>query len=217
MKRILKILGEVLVVLLVLAIVFQIGWFVGKSANEKAIEVVEDTKPQTDLKLPFEKEKRIVTVDEIEVKLSPISEFSTYAETYRVKKSADFARYIDDFQLPGTTNVINFECEGIVKVGYDIDEIQVSVDDENGKIHVTIPKARVLDNHIIWDSVDCEEVNNILNPIKFNQYKTIISEIEAEGLAKAEEQGIYKSAEKNLKVLITNFLSVFDDYRVVFD
>lgn len=84
------------------------------------------------------------------------------------------------------------------------------------KIYISLPEAQVLDNYVIWDTVRCQEENNILNPIDFEQYQGIISEIEAEGLALAEADGIYEDAEANMETIICNFLSSFEDYEIVF-
>ena len=69
---------------------------------------------------------------------------------------------------------------------------------------------------MIWDSVECTESNNPLNPIEFSQYQDLIQEIEDEGLEKVEGKGIYKAAETNLKLIIVNFLAEFDEYMVEF-
>ena len=84
------------------------------------------------------------------------------------------------------------------------------------KIYIAIPSAQLLDNHIYWDSIECTEKNSILNPINFSQYQGLVENIQQTGLQQAEDNGIYAAAEDNLKNIITNFLSCFDDYTVVF-
>ena len=114
----------------------------------------------------------------------------------------------------GSTNSITITYNGIVKVGYDISDIIVKVDDET--IYISIPEARLNDNYVIWDSLECDESNNIFNPIEFAQYQELVKEIEDMGLEQVTEQGIYKKAEENLKVLINVFLAEFDDYEIVY-
>ena len=103
-----------------------------------------------------------------------------------------------------------------MKVGYEVEDIEIKVDNDSLKIYISLPEAQVLDNYVIWDTVRCQEENNILNPIDFEQYQGIISEIEAEGLALAEADGIYEDAEANMETIICNFLSSFEDYEIVF-
>ena len=80
MAKVWKAISSTIAVLLTLAIVFGAGYFVGSCPSEEA-EVVEPIAPveeEFNLELPAEVEKRIVTVEEIEVVLVDISQFSTY-------------------------------------------------------------------------------------------------------------------------------------------
>lgn len=87
------------------------------SGEAEVVEPIAPVEEKFDLELPAEVEKRIVTVDEIEVALADISQFSTYCGEYTVSKSADYARYfLDNIAIPGTINTITIECSGIVKV-----------------------------------------------------------------------------------------------------
>ena len=190
-------------------------WYHSQKIEDKADVVVDDTTP--DVKLPGEKEKSIVTLDEVRTKLVAIGELSTYSGQYTVKKGRDFFRNVlDDIRIPWTTNNVTIECEGIVKVGYDVNEIGVDIDDKSYTIYISLPEATVNDNYVIWDSVICKEDNNPFNPIDFEEYKLLIEEIEEEGLSQSEEQEIYKAAEENIKNIIVNFLSGMDDYQVKF-
>lgn len=97
-----------------------------------------------------------------------------------------------------------------------MEDIEIKVDNDSLKIYISLPEAQILDNYVIWDPVKCQEENNILNPIDFEQYQGIISEIETAGLALAEADGIYQDAEANMGTIICNFLSGFADYEIVF-
>ena len=219
MAKVWKAISSTIAVLLTLAIVFGAGYFVGSFPDEDAevVEPINPTEEEFDLKLPAEVEKRIVTVEEVEVVLIDVSQFSTYSGEYTTTKSAEYTRYfLDNIAVPGTTNTINLECKGIVKVGYDVDEITIKVDNDSQKIYISLPAPKVLDNYVIWDSVKCREENNILNPIDFEQYQGLISEIEDEGLALVEADGIYEDAEANMETIIRNFLSGFEDYEILF-
>ena len=77
-------------------------------------------------------------------------------------------------------------------------------------------EAKVTDNYIIWDSLKYDEQNNILNPIQFDQYETLIEEIEKEGLADVEKKEIYEKADENLENIISVFLSEFNGYKIKF-
>lgn len=116
MDKVWKAISSTLAVLLTLALVFGAGYFVGSFPDEEA-EIVEPINPaeeKFDLELPAEVEKRIVTVEEVEVMLVDISQFSTYSGEYTTTKSAEYTRYfLDNIAVPGTTNTINLECKGL--------------------------------------------------------------------------------------------------------
>ncbi len=216
MKKAVQNIFYTICMLVLLAGMFGGGYyFRDQQIEAENTEIVEDTAP--DIQLPGEVEKRIVTKEEVEGKLVEIKELSTYSSEYTVEKAADFSRYaLDDKKIPGTTNSIDLTGSGVVKVGYDVDAIEIKVDNDSRKIYISLPEAKLNDNYIIWDTVTCVESNNILNPIDFDQYKSLITDMEALGLQQAEENGIYSAAEDNIKMLIENFLSGFDDFEIVF-
>lgn len=213
--------GKFLRALLGIAVVFGLGFGAGygcfrRGQLQNAIPVETDP-ARLGLRMPGEVEKRVVTRDEVAAKLAEIGQLAVYMGEYTVEKSVDHTRFfLDDIPIPGTTNTIHLECGGVVKVGYEIAAIVPAVDNDSRKIYIALPEAAVLDNYIIWDTIRCTETNNILNPIDFAQYQTLIGEIEQEGLAKAEEAGIYDAAQANAKLLIQNFLAGFEGFEVVF-
>lgn len=167
------------------------------------------------IKLPGEVEKRVITEEEVESKLKEMAELTTYSVDYTVSLGKDESRYLmENIKIPGTTNSINITASGVVKVGYDISDIGVKVD--NYKIYVSIPEAKLNDNYVIWDTVKYSETNCILNPINFGQYEEIIGQIEEKGLKDVESRGIYDKAEENVKKIINGFFSEFVDYEVVY-
>ncbi|MGO5024512.1 DUF4230 domain-containing protein [Lawsonibacter sp. LCP25S3_G6] len=217
MVKVWKTASSAIAALLAIVLIFGSGYLLGKYYGNRGEVFEEKDSGGFDLKLPGEQEVRVVTVDEVEMRLVEIGQLSTYSGEYSVTKSADFTRHIiDNIAIPGTTNTIRIECQGLVKVGYDMESITPTVDNESQKIYIALPEAKVLDNYIIWDTVNCSENNTILNPIDFSQYQTLISEIEAQGLAQAENDGIYDKAEEHIKFLVQTFLSGFDEYTIVF-
>ena len=218
MRKFCKELLSGLVVIGVLAGCTGLGIWIDRAFLQKEeAEPLQPTSEAFDLKLPTETEKRIVTREEVEAKLVEVQEFATYSGQYHVLKAEELPRYIlEDIEIPGTRNKIALECDGIAKVGYDVEEITVSVEPDADKIFIKLPQAKVLDNYLIWDTMVCEEQNNILHPIEFARYQELVGELEEMGLAKAEEEGIYKAAEKNMKTVVRNFLGEFDEYEVEF-
>lgn len=211
-----KTVQDLLAVLLVFALGFGACWGWSRYKETKDAEVVESA-GDFDLRLPGEVEKSVVTLDEVEVQLKKIGQLAVHSGEYSVSKSKEYVRHLlDDVPIPGTKNTIGLKCTGVVKVGFDIDDIALMLDDESQRIYIRLPAPRVLDNYVIWDSIECEEDNSWLNPIEFGQYQLLIDEIEQEGLAQAEEEGLYEAARENTRTVIREFLSGFDGYEVVF-
>lgn len=216
MKKSFKSISVILSAIIVIGSAFVGGYYVGINQTPE-YEVVENTVAENDVQLPGEVEKSIVTVDEIKSKLKEISEFSTYESKYEVTKGKEYVRHmLDDIAVPGTANEVILKCKGVVKVGYNLSEINPVVDPESEIIYIALPEIKVNDNYLIWDTMECVEDNNILNPIDFAQYKELATEMETQGLEDAESKGIYAKGEEYVKELIVNFLGCFDDYEVKF-
>ena len=216
MLKFLKIIRDIVSVIIVIALVFGAGFYTATQVMQPEEVVVEKVveKP-VEIKLPGEVEKRIITVEEVESKLHEMAELTTYADEYLVTLGKEQTRYLlENYKIPLTTNSITITAGGIVKVGYDVEDIVVKV--ENFKIFIKIPEAKLNDNYVIWDKLICKEQNNILNPIEFSQYQDIVADIEKMGLEDAEKNGIYDKAEENLKKIMEGFLSEFVDYEIVY-
>lgn len=214
MKSVLDFFVSLIVVVAIVLASFGAGYYYC-SLNPIEIEPVAMPAPAVDLEMPGEVEIRKVTVKDVKSSLSGISELSTYASRYQATLEKEETRYfLDNIELLGTTNKIRIDCEGVVKVGYDVSDIKVSINEN--KIYVSLPFPTVNDNYVIWETVKCTENNNILNPINFDQYDNIITEIEEIGLEDARSNGVFQKAADHMKHLIEMSLSEFEDYEVVF-
>lgn len=212
-RSVLSKIGRIIIIVaavVALIVIFVAGYKFGqKMAPEKEVYVPVETEKVI---LP---EKRVVSVEEVEAKIDEMAEFTTYSSTYTVALSEETAKYFkNDKKVPFTTNKIDITASGIVKVGYDLDDIGIEIDEDT--IYISIPEAKLNDNYVIWDTVQCIEDNNIFNQIEFSQYYDMLDEIKEKGLVEAESKGIYDKAEKNLKKIMKGFLSEFNDYKVEF-
>ena len=214
MNKTTNILVSIASVTVIAILLLGIGYSVGHKDTSES--VVYNDSDKNDVKLPGEKEARIVTVDTIQSKLEEMSELTTYCSEYdQVLGKDDLRAVLDDVNLFFTKKSITISAKGIVKVGYDVSDFRVEVD--NNKIYITVPQEKLNDNYVIWDTVQCSEKNNIFNPIEFEQYQEIITEIEARGLEDAVNNGIYEKSDKQVKKLVKEFLSEFtDEYEIVY-
>lgn len=209
---------NIIIIILCLAI----GAYGGYTYRGKDyLKITTDTQETTEGPVAF-KDEMVITRSEVRSKLKAIGQLATYSLEYTIEKSSedsttvDFFSLVKNWKIPWSTNKITFKCSGIVKVGIEVSEIDIDVDNENKVITVDLPDIELLDNYVIWDSVEVSEQNNVINPISFDQYDILVTEIEKEGLKEAEDKKIYDKAETNLKDIIEELLEVFDGYEIKF-
>lgn len=168
---------------------------------------------------PHETNHIEVTNVQIEQRLSKISELATFMDEYTGEKAVSDTREVLGFDIPGTTNSYRVLYSGVIKVGYDVSDITVRVDNRNQIIHIYLPNAQVLDNYIKFDTLQViDQKNNILNPFEFKDFQAGFTDIEESQLQSAKEAGIFVRAEASAETLIENcLLSAFPDYKVVFE
>ena len=218
MKKVRETLSSLFIILALLAVGFGSGfawchWY--EAQQQTTVAVVQA--PTDGLHFPGEAEKVVVTRDEIEAVLDEIREFATYSGVYTVRKTEDVWRCVDDFSLPGTRNTVSVCCQGVVKAGFDVDQIDIEVDSVSETVYIRLPQVEVLDNYVIVDSVDASgSVNNPLNPLSFDQYRQVIVSVEEEGLAQVTRMGIFELAEESFRHIVTQCLAGATDYRIVF-
>lgn len=157
-----------------------------------------------------------VTNVTIEHKLQEIGEMATYEYTYTdMTTIKDTRRLFDKVDIPGTTHSMDMKYSGVIKVGYEVANIQVKMN--GNKIKIELPEAQVLDNYINDEDVEfLNENNNPFNPIEPEEGYKYLPEEKQRQLEMAEEEGIYDLAEENAKKTITELLSGYEDYEVEF-
>ncbi len=204
---------KILSLIIALALAFCAGFYVAGQVSGDGTTVFERI---TGITLPRITQSEEVTAEIVKAKLSERAELTTYSAEYTVTLGKNETKSIfKDVQLGITRNSILITAGGIVKVGYDIADINIEVDGNN--IYVNLPdQAKLNDNYVIWDTVECDEHNNIFNMIEFAQYYDMFDEIESMGLKKAEAAGIYNAAEEHMKSIVELILAEFSEYEVDF-
>ena len=118
---------------LIATLLFGAGYYFGGHKYSEQHAAAEDN---FDLKLPGETERMVLTINEVEAKLKEIGELSSCEGDYTVRRGKDFTRYlIDKIPVPGTTNHVEIECNGIVKAGYKIDDVVPTIDEKSKTIY----------------------------------------------------------------------------------
>lgn len=159
-----------------------------------------------------------VEITDIEVMETLVakSDLVTYAFEFDNTTEIKNSRQIFGVDVPFTTNTVTIKYAGVIKVGYDVSAMKITVDNDNNKIYVTLPEAKITDKYLYEDKLEYSEKNNIFNPISPDKISECLEDILNTELKRAEEQGIYDKAEDNVKDIITGILSVYEDYLVVY-
>lgn len=134
-----------------------------------------------------------------------------YCNQRAEKRAEEVVDTTPDLKLPGEVEKRIVTIDEVETKPVEIGELSTY----SGKYTVTKEadySRHFMDEIKIWGT----EKNNLFNPIDFEQYQILIDEIEAKGLAQAEEKGIYSAAEENVKSIIINFLSGMNEYEVKF-
>ena len=106
--------------------------------------------------------------------------------------------------------------QGEIKFGFDTDEIRVEVDDENGRIDVFIPRARVISHEVAPGNVRVlYEENGWWNNIKPDDAFKTINE-NKEKFVQAEMAGYSAQAAYEFKEMISSIVHKYTPYQVRF-
>ena len=150
-------------------------------------------------------------------KLQSMGQLVTYSYEYKNIREIKDSRQIFGLNIPGTTHTIRLAYNGTIKVGFEVSEITVRVDNEEKVIRIALPEPKVTDNYIDMDNLSYAEQNNIFNPIRGEEITGELEGIRQEELEKATEAGIFELAEGNAKSQISGLLEAFEGYTVRFD
>ncbi|MBR5975293.1 MAG: DUF4230 domain-containing protein [Clostridiales bacterium] len=161
----------------------------------------------------------ILTNENVMSQLNEISELMTYSQEY-----AGRASVVDSIQVPytdmdiwGTQHEIEILYSGTIKVGYDLRQVKTVVNNQKKEIYIQLPKNPIVDNNLPQENVTCVQDNNIFNPIRADEVSVRLSEIKAQQLQAAIDNGIYEKAEEHMKEIIIKALAkIHSEYKVVF-
>lgn len=161
-------------------------------------------------------ESQQLTVIQVENELKDIGELATYKYEYTDCQDVKEVKKVL-WDMIDLTSTMKLQYSGVIKAGYDLDDVDVKVSNELRAIIVTLPlKAQILDNYVEIDSVEVVEAEeNIFNQFEQDSAVNYLENSRAEALKKAEDDGLYEKAEEHLKEIIEEKLNGFD-YKIMF-
>ena len=152
----------------------------------------------------------------VKERLGELGDLVTSQFDYENTREIRSSKQLGSWNIPGTTHTIRLRYTGHIKAGYTVADIDISVDNENNIILVTLPEVKITDNYIDMDTLSYAEQNNIFNPISGTEITGELEKVKTEELDSAINQGLYQTAEGSARKAISNLLSEFSDFTVKF-
>lgn len=148
----------------------------------------------------------IITKSTLE-KIINVSDLSTFEAVYN-----GVAQVMNEKKPEKVDYYVSYEAK--VKAGFDIEKVELDVDNDKKAITVTIPEIKITDTNVDIASLDYIFINDKVNisTVSEQAYKKCIEDVEAES---GSENAIYKLAGQNaknvIKALINPFMEQLDD------
>lgn len=154
-----------------------------------------------------------ITVNEIKHKLSAIGELSTYSYEYEGEAEMEYDR--DWVVLNFLTDTeIDIEYRGVIKAGISIDQVGIEVDNELMIIFISLPRPQILSNEIEMTAYDADV--DVFGKVDGDDASTLLEAAKMDELDRAIADGLLVEASTNAEQIITDLLSVYDDYEIRF-
>lgn len=214
-----KTVGSVIAALAIIAAVASIGIYVSGLdvfGNKSA-----DTPAAAEEQYEFIVEETKVTTEVVEQALEQASDLVTLAYRYKSASTVSDVKKFFEIELPFTESRSVFTYTGTVRVGYDLSQIGIEVDNDAKTITLTMPAQKIISNEIDFDSFEfIVDESSVFNPQKLSESTPAIDDLkkDAEKLVKDDKE-FAAEAQKNAEVVLTSFLraaEIGEDYTIEF-
>jgi hypothetical protein len=138
----------------------------------------------------------------------------------------DAAKYSDsmqynDWNIPFTEKSFVLKWNGVIKAGVILEDVDITVDEEAGKITVSMPPAQILSYIVDRDSIEVlDERDSIFNSITIDDKMKFDATTEEAMRQRAIDNGLLDKAQKNAQDIIRRLLTanpaVGDAYVIEF-
>jgi len=202
--------GTVITIIVIIVGLYSItSYIVGMIKGEDNPGYVEPSEKYHDIQL---------TTYDIKSELGEISELMTYEYTYTGTASISDYRETPLFgwNIPLTGHDIKMTYAGTIKIGYELKDMGIDVDNNRKVIRISLGQ-QIVDHNLPEESVETIEKNNLVNPIRSDEVTNRLAEIKDQEYAAAIEKGIVEKAEENVKAVIIEKLSDIEGYEIRFE
>lgn len=151
--------------------------------------------------------------------LSQIEELATADYHYTRMASFKDAKELYGVKIPFTTKTFLLSYDGRIKSGVDLSQAKLSV--KEGKIHLTLPPARILSHEIDEKSIRVyDESASIFNPIEVKDMSAFTHDQKAKAEAEAKAKGLLEDADAKAREALEAWFKALPEsahYELVID
>ena len=163
-----------------------------------------------------------ITNETIGVQIKELKELATIQYKYKEIASREDWNTLFNIKLPFTKSSFIVTYTGILKLGIDLSETKVEVDENSKTIKVTLPESKVLSNELDLKSLKVyDEKNSIFNPVKVQDYTEFTQNGKENAEKDAKESGVFDQSKEIAKKVITDLLNltkeIKENYKIVFE
>ena len=163
-----------------------------------------------------------ITNETIGVQVKELKELATIQYKYKEIASREDWNTLFNIKLPFTKSSFIVSYTGILKLGIDLSETKVDVDENSKTIKVTLPESKVLSNELDLKSLKVyDEKNSIFNPVKVKEYSEFTQNGKENAEKDARESGVFEQSKEVAKKIITDLLNttkeIKENYKIVFE
>ena len=163
-----------------------------------------------------------ITNETVGVQIKELKELSTIQYKYKEVVSREDWNTLFNFKLPFTKSSFIVSYTGILKIGIDLAETKINVDEGSKTIKITLPESKILSNELDFKSLKVyHEKNSIFNPIKVEDYTEFTQGGKENAEKDARESGVFEQSKEVAKKIITEMLNttkeIKENYKIIFE
>lgn len=141
-----------------------------------------------------------ITNETVGVQIKELKELSTIQYKYKEVVSREDWNTLFNFKLPFTKSSFIVSYTGILKIGIDLAETKINVDEGSKTIKITLPESKILSNELDFKSLKVyDEKNSIFNPIKVEDYTEFTQGGKENAEKDARESGVFEQSKEVAK------------------
>lgn len=163
-----------------------------------------------------------ITNETLGLQVKELKELTTIQYKYKNIATREDWNTLFNIKLPFTKSSFIVTYTGVLKIGIDLSETKVEVDENNKKIKIILPEPKILSNDLDLSSLKVyDEKNSIFNPVKIKDYSEFTKNGKENAEADAKESGVFEQSKEIAKKVISDLLNttkeIKDNYKIVFE